>query len=158
MKFEKFIKRAGIHVLTLTDTESNKWAYNDGVMMIIPDGVNVTGTSTATIPERLTDEIYSSDVMEYEEDQAYLDRAELPADGKAKDIERIYKLGSDEIRVNNADWSLIESSDVTTIIYDDNGETIALAIYNRHGDVEGVIFADSIYLINKIKEENNNGN
>lgn len=155
MKFEKFIKRAGIHVLTLTDTECNKWAYNGGVMMIIPDGVNVTGTSTATIPEWLTDEIYSGDPVEYEDEQAHLDRAELPADGKAKDIERIYKLGRDEIRVNNADWSLIESSDITTIICDDNGETIALVIYNRHGDVEGVIFADSFYLTNEIKEGNN---
>lgn len=111
-------------------------------MMIIPYGVNVTGTSTATIPEWLTDEIYSCDPVEHEDEQAFLDRAELPAYGKAKDIERVYKLGRDEIRVNNADWSLIESSDITTIVCDNDGETIALVIYNRHGDVEGVIFAE----------------
>ena len=158
MKFEKFIKRAGKHVLTLTDTERNKWACNGRVMMIIPDGVNFTGTPTATIPEWLTDEIYSCDPVEYEDEQAFLDRAELPAYGKAKDIERIYKLGRDEIRVNNADWSLIESSDITTIICDNDGETIALVIYNRHGDVEGVIFAEDFNIYAKIEEENNNVN
>lgn len=157
MKFEKFIKRAGIHVLVLEDTEGNKWAYNGGVMMFIPDGVNVTGVVTANIPEWLTDEIYSGDPVEYEDERAHLDRAELPADGKAKDIERVYKLGRDEIHICNADWSLIETSNVTTIINDDNDEPIALVIYNGRGIVEGVIFTDNFNLINRIKEENNNG-
>lgn len=36
MKFEKFIKRAGINAVIVTDPDGRKWIYNDGVAMIIP--------------------------------------------------------------------------------------------------------------------------
>lgn len=138
MKYEKFIKRAGINGVIVTDSDNNKWIYNDGVAMIIPPiFVNNYGDAAYKIPTDIFSAIKGVDPETT--DRAELDRAEIPADGKASEITRIYADADFEFIVRNADWSLIERSDNVFIAIDDNDEPVALVIY--HGDkIAGAIF------------------
>lgn len=139
MKFEKFIKRAGINAVIVTDPDGDKWIYSDGVAMVIPPVfVNNYGDALYKIPADIFDAIDGID-PEYTDNAAELIRAEIPADGKAKEITRIYADADFEFCVCNADWSLIERSDRVFIAIDDNEEPAALGIYNGENLV-GVIF------------------
>jgi hypothetical protein len=138
MKFEKFIKRAGINAVIVTDPDGRKWIYNDGVAMIIPPCfVDNYGDAAYKIPADIFGAI--NDIDPDVTNPAELIRAEIPADGKAKEITRIYADGDFEFAVHNADWSLIERNDSTFIAIDDNDETAALAIYLGE-NIRGVIF------------------
>lgn len=138
MKFEKFIKRAGINAVIVTDPDGRKWIYNDGVAMIIPPCfVDNYGDAAYKIPADIFGAI--NDIDPDVTNPAELIRAEIPADGKAKEITRIYADGNFEFAVHNADWSLIERNDSTFIAIDDNDETAALAIYLGE-NIRGVIF------------------
>lgn len=138
MKFEKFIKRAGINAVIVTDPDGRKWIYNDGVAMIIPPCfVDNYGDAAYKIPADIFGAI--NDIDPDVVNTAELIRAEIPADGKAKEITRIYADGDFEFAVHNADWSLIERNDSTFIAVDDNDEAAALAIYFGE-NIRGVIF------------------
>lgn len=138
MKFEKFIKRAGINAVIVTDPDGRKWIYNDGVAMIIPPCfVDNYGDAVYKIPADIFGAI--NDIDPDVVNTAELIRAEIPADGKAKEITRIYADGDFEFAVHNADWSLIERNDSTFIAVDDNDEAAALAIYFGE-NIRGVIF------------------
>lgn len=138
MKFEKLIKRAGISAAIVTDVNNNKWIYDDGVAMIIPPFVvDKYGDATATFPESIIDGLHSIDPDTT--DPAELVRAEIPADGKAKEITRIYADADFEFDVSNPNWALIERYDTAYIAVDDDNNPVALAIYT--GDrIVGIIF------------------
>lgn len=139
MKFEKFIKRAGINAIIVTDPNNNKYIYSDGVAMLIPPVfVNNYGDAAYKIPADIFGAINDIDPAYYE-NRAELDRAEIPADGKAKEITRIYSDGDFEFIIRNADWSLIERSDRVFIAVDEANKPAALAIYRRD-NISGIIF------------------
>lgn len=138
MKFEKFIKRAGINAVIVTDPDGRKWIYNDGVAMIIPPCfVDNYGDAAYKIPADIFGAI--NDIDPDVTNPAELIRAEIPADGKAKEITRIYADGDFEFAVHNADWSLIERSDRVFIAVDDEEKPVALVIYNGE-KISGIIF------------------
>ena len=139
MKYEKFIKRAGINAVIIADPDGRKWIYNDGVAMLIPPVfMSNYGDALYKIPAGIFDAIDDID-YDYLENIAELNRAEIPADGKAKEITRIYTDGDFEFAVRNADWSLIERSDRVFIAVDEEDNPAALAIY--HGEkISGIIF------------------
>lgn len=149
MKYEKFIKRAGINGVIVTDPDGRKWIYNDGVAMIIPPVfVNNYGDAAYKIPADIFSAIKGVDPETT--DRAELDRAEIPADGKASEITRIYADADFEFIVCNADWSLIERSDNTFIASYDEDELDVLVIY--HGDyIEGIIFPIGFTIDNLVK-------
>lgn len=139
MKFEKFIKRAGINAVIVTDPDGDKWIYSGGVAMVIPEiFVNNYGDASYKIPADIFNAIDGID-PDYIENAAKLIRAEIPADGKAKEITRIYADADFEFAVCNADWSLIERGDNAFIAIDSNDEPAALVIYQGE-KIVGVIF------------------
>lgn len=151
MKFEKFIKRAGINAVIVTDPDGRKWIYNDGVAMIIPPCfVDNYGDAAYKIPADIFGAI--NDIDPDVTDPAVLTRAQLPADGKAKEIERVYTDADFDITIRNADWSLIERNDNTFIAVDDNDEAAALVIYLGE-NIRGVIFPIG-FSINDLDEIN----
>ncbi len=139
MKYEKFIKRAGINGVVVSDGSNRKYIYYNGVAMVIPpifaDNYNV---SSYKIPAGIFEAVGRID-PEYTENAAKLTLAEIPADGKAKEITRIYTDADFEFGVNNTNWSLIERNDNAFIALDDDEELVALAIFDR-GDLVGIIF------------------
>lgn len=161
MKFEKFLKRVGSRGMLLTEGLT-KWICDGNVAMIVPAGVNVAYSTTAEMPAEISE---GADITPIPENYgADLVQARLKPDGKAKDIKRIYgDVGGDNIAISNADWSLIETGDATSIMYDPNDDEniIGLIVYSDFGDdreVVGVIFAEDFNIYTKIREENNNGN
>lgn len=140
MKFEKFIKRAGINAVIVTDPDGDKWIYNEGVAMLIPPVIaNNYGDAAYKIPVDILAAINEIDTETT--DPAELIRAEIPADGKAKEITRIYANADFEFCVCNTDWALIERSDKVFIAIDSDNDInpVALAIYS--GDrIVGIIF------------------
>lgn len=139
MKFEKFIKRAGINAIIITDPDGRKWIYSGGVAMLIPPVfVNNYGDAIRKIPADIYDAIDDIDPAHYE-NMAELERAEISADGKVSDIIRIYVDTDFEFGVRNADWSLIERNDRVFIVVDAADKPVAIAIY--HGEkIVGIIF------------------
>lgn len=138
MKFEKFIKRAGINAVIVSDHNGTKWIYNDGVAMPIPEVVvNNYGDATAMLPRNVIDGL--RDINPEEGYFAELVRAEIPADGKTKEITRIYADNDFEFKIRNADWALIERSDIVDIVIDNNDEPVAIAVHNGR-NVIGIIF------------------
>lgn len=138
MKYEKFIKRAGINAVIVTDPANKKWIYSDGVAMIIPPVfVGNYGGAAYKIPADIFDAI--NDINPETTDRAELDRAEIPADGKAKEITRIYADADFEFTVRNADWSLIERGDDVFIAIDENNDPAALVIHEGE-KISGIIF------------------
>lgn len=139
MKYEKFIKRAGINAVIVTDPDGRKWIYNDGVAMIIPSVfMSNYGDALYKIPADMFDAINDIN-YDYLENIAELNRAEIPADGKVKEITRIYSDGEFEFTIRNADWSLIERSDRVFIAVDEVDKPAALVIY-RGDNISGIIF------------------
>ena len=139
MKYEKFIKRAGINAVIVTDPHGRKWIYNDGVVMVIPPVfLSNYGDALYEIPADIYNAVRDID-SDYPDNIAKLDRAEIPADGKAKEITRIYTDGDFEFTVRNADWSLIECSDRVFIAVDEADNPAALVIHEGE-KISGIIF------------------
>lgn len=116
MKFEKFLKGSGIHGSIIKRRNGDKWLVYNDVGMKVPAGVvNLLGDGTASDEVReMVEEIVTANPY----DTAELTLAYLPADGKASDIIRIYSTGFSETGIHNADYSLLEESDVNFAVLD----------------------------------------
>ena len=117
MKFEKFFKLVGTHGQEVK-TVNNRWLICGGVGMKIPTGVNTFGAEVD--PDDMFNAILSADI---EDDLLSLVRAEIPADGKATDIVRVFSTSfNDEVGISNAQYGLLEKHDrlVYLEIDDDN--------------------------------------
>lgn len=117
MKFDKFFKMAGTHG-QVVKTVNNRWLICGGVGMKIPAGVNTFGAEAD--PDDMFNAILSADI---EDDLLSLVRAEIPADGKATDIVRVFSTSfNDEVGISNAQYGLLEKHDrlVYLEIEDDN--------------------------------------
>ena len=110
MKFEKFLKSVGTHGQVYERENGDKWLICAGVGMKIPVGVcNLLGTGAVTDKVKmLVEGLIHADI----DDTVALSRAELPADGKASDIVRVFSDGLDlEVGICNAAFGLLEKSD-----------------------------------------------
>lgn len=112
MKFEKFLKRCGTHGQIVKRDNGDKWLICDGVGMLVPAGVETllgfgeVGEKTRRIVEAL---VYADT-----DDKVELSAAFIPADGKPKDIVRIFgdKDLDTDVGIRNEDYGLLEKSDV----------------------------------------------
>lgn len=147
MKFEKFLKGCGTHGQILTRKNGDRWLVCEGVGMKVPNGViNLLGSGeVGEKTKKILEAIVKADVDEYAE----LSRATLPPDGKASDIKRVFALPDIfedeylEVAISNADFGLLEKSDVNLSIVDiedETGrETNYLVILNHDMEVVGFI-------------------
>lgn len=112
MKFEKFLKSCGTHGFVVNRDNGDKWLVCGDVGMKVPTGVNcLLGAGGASEKARkILEVIVKADT----DDRVQLTAAYLPADGKASDIVRIFgdAYNDDEIGIRNADFGLLEKSDV----------------------------------------------
>lgn len=111
MKFEKFLKGCGTYGQILERENGDKWLVCCGVGMRVPVGVvNLLGTGA--VGEK-TKAIVEALIKADTDDKVVLQRATVPADGKAGDIVRVFGDGLDiEVGIFNADFGLLEKSDV----------------------------------------------
>jgi hypothetical protein len=110
MKFEKFLKSIGVHGHVYVRANGDKWLIGNGVGMMAPAGFKPFLGGT-TVPDK-TGEIVEAIVRSDCDEIVRLTRAELPADGKASDIVRVFASQYNEIKIYNCDFGLIEKSDV----------------------------------------------
>lgn len=116
MKFEKFLKNVGAHGQILKRDNGDRWLICAGVGIKIPVGVeNLLGSGE--VPEKikqLAEGLITADT----DDKVGLIRATISADGKASDIVRVFgdNLGFAEIGICNADFGLLEKSDVNLAV------------------------------------------
>jgi hypothetical protein len=110
MKFEKFLKSIGVHGHVYVRANGDKWLIGNGVGMMVPAGFKPFLGGT-TVPDK-TGEIVEAIVRSDCDEIVRLTRAELPADGKASDIVRVFASQYNEIKIYNCDFGLIEKSDV----------------------------------------------
>lgn len=134
MKFEKFFKMCGVHFCVL----KGGWIAYGNMIVKIPAVLRMQFTEhPATIPT------YAASVLgDYENEVdsvATVSEARLPSpEASAKDIRRVFKSVSGmKIEIPNNIFSLIESSDKTSISYDEEG-TKALIVTSGFGDNEEV--------------------
>lgn len=107
MKFEKFVKRVGVHGKIVRNGD-DAWLICNGVGMLVPDGVKPFGDVKE--PNDLIKAILKADI---EDDELSLFRASLPyADSKPAEIVRVFKTDlDDEIGIRNENFGLIEKDD-----------------------------------------------
>ena len=107
MKFEKFVKRVGVHGKIVRNGD-DAWLICNGVGMLVPDGVKPFGDVKE--PNDLIRAILKADI---EDDELSLFRASLPyADSKPAEIVRVFKTDlEDEIGIRNENFGLIEKDD-----------------------------------------------
>lgn len=107
MKFEKFVKRVGVHG-KIVRSGDEAWLICDGVGMLVPEGVKPFGDVNE--PNDLIKAILKADI---EDDELSLFRASLPyADSKPSEIVRVFKTElDDEIGIRNENFGLIEKND-----------------------------------------------
>ena len=107
MKFEKFVKRVGVHGKIVRNGD-DAWLICNGVGMLVPEGVKPFGDVKE--PNDLIKAILKADI---EDDELSLFRASLPyADSKPAEIVRVFKTDlEDEIGINNENFGLIEKND-----------------------------------------------
>lgn len=107
MKFEKFVKRVGVHGKIVRNGD-DAWLICNGVGMLVPDGVKPFGDVNE--PNDLIKAILKADI---EDDELSLFRASLPyADSKPAEIVRVFKTDlDDEIGIRNENFGLIEKDD-----------------------------------------------
>lgn len=107
MKFEKFVKRVGVHGKIVRNGD-DAWLICNGVGMLVPDGVKPFGDVNE--PNDLIKAILKADI---EDDELSLFRASLPyADSKPAEIVRVFKTDlDDEIGIRNENFGLIEKND-----------------------------------------------
>lgn len=133
MKFEKFVKRVGVHGKIVRNGD-DAWLICNGVGMLVPDGVKPFGDVKE--PNDLIKAILKADI---EDDELSLFRASLPyADSKPAEIVRVFKTDlDDEIGISNENFGLIEKND--RLVYleietsEDNVEKFIL-VTDRVGD------------------------
>lgn len=107
MKFEKFVKRVGVHGKIIRNGD-DAWLICNGVGMLVPEGVKPFGDVKE--PNDLIKAILKADI---EDDELSLFRASLPyADSKPAEIVRVFKTDlDDEIGIRNENFGLIEKDD-----------------------------------------------
>lgn len=107
MKFEKFVKRVGVHGKIVRNGDE-AWLICNGVDMLVPEGVKPFGDVNE--PNDLIKAILKADI---EDDELSLFRASLPyADSKPSEIVRVFKTElDDEIGIRNENFGLIEKND-----------------------------------------------
>lgn len=107
MKFEKFVKRVGVHGKIVRNGDE-AWLICNGVGMLVPEGVKPFGDVNE--PNDLIRAILKADI---EDDELSLFRASLPyADSKPSEIVRVFKTElDDEIGIRNENFGLIEKND-----------------------------------------------
>lgn len=107
MKFEKFVKRVGVHGKIVRNGDE-AWLICNGVGMLVPEGVKPFGDISE--PNDLIKAILKADI---EDDELSLFRASLPyADSKPSEIVRVFKTElDDEIGIRNENFGLIEKND-----------------------------------------------
>ena len=107
MKFEKFVKRVGVHGKIVRNGDE-AWLICNGVGMLVPEGVKPFGDVNE--PNDLIKAILKADI---EDDELSLFRASLPyADSKPSEIVRVFKTElDDEIGIRNENFGLIEKND-----------------------------------------------
>lgn len=107
MKFEKFVKRVGVHGKIVRNGD-DAWLICNGVGMLVPEGVKPFGDVKE--PNDLIRAILKADI---EDDELSLFRASLPyADSKPAEIVRVFKTNlDDEIGIRNENFGLIEKDD-----------------------------------------------
>lgn len=133
MKFEKFVKRVGVHGKIVRNGD-DAWLICNGVGMLVPEGVKPFGDVKE--PNDLIKDILKADI---EDDELSLFRASLPyADSKPAEIVRVFKTDlEDEIGISNENFGLIEKDD--RLVYleietsEDNVEKFIL-VTDRVGD------------------------
>lgn len=133
MKFEKFVKRVGVHGKIIRNGD-DAWLICNGVGMLVPEGVKPFGDVKE--PNDLIKAILKADI---EDDELSLFRASLPyADSKPAEIVRVFKTDlDDEIGIRNENFGLIEKDD--RLVYleietsEDNVEKFIL-VTDRVGD------------------------
>lgn len=141
MKFEKFLKSCGTHGQIVKRENGDKWLVCGGVGMRVPVGVvNLLGAGE--VGEK-TREIIEAIVTADTDEKIQLTEATLPADGKASDIVRVFSDGYNRVRIRNADFGLLERSDVVLayleIEDDDFNVTRYLLVLDPAEDVIGFI-------------------
>lgn len=107
MKFEKFVKRVGVHGKIVRNGDE-AWLICNGVGMLVPEGVKPFGDVNE--PNDLIKAILKANI---EDDELSLFRASLPyADSKPSEIVRVFKTElDDEIGIRNENFGLIEKND-----------------------------------------------
>jgi hypothetical protein len=144
MKFEKFLKQTGTHGQIFTRENGDKWLVCGGVGMEIPVGAeNFFGSNE--VPEKVA-KVINGLIHADVDDKVTLTRATVSADGKAKDIVRIFSDGLDiEVGIFNADFGLLEKSDynLAEVEIEDSGDDFLngkyLVILDAGDDVIGFI-------------------
>jgi hypothetical protein len=140
MKFEKFFKSIGVHGYVYVRANGDKWLIGNGVGMIVPAGFKPFLGGT-TVPGK-TGEVVEAIVRADCDEILKLTKAELPADGKAADIKRVFTTpGLDEVKIYNCDFGLLEKADVNLAyleIEDDDLNTLTYMVV-FDGSQESVI-------------------
>lgn len=120
MKFEKYVKQLASTGTIYERENGERWLASPSVYMLIPA---LTRSVTATGINKIPPEIEKIINMVGNTGYAHLRRAVMPyPDGKIADCLRIYETDNGEfsITISNDDWSLIDKSDVTEILYSYN--------------------------------------
>lgn len=139
MKFEKFVKRIGVHGKIVKDGDK-PWLICNGVGMLVPEGVKPFGNVDE--PTSLMRMILNADI---DDDELMLSRASLPyADSKPADIVRVFKTeAGEEIGISNENFGLIEKDDrlvyLEVEISDDNVEKFILVTDRMSNTTVGFI-------------------
>lgn len=157
MKFEKFLKMTAGKGVIVDRGDGEKWLLFDGVLMRIPDGVNIIA------PLRMDEPRFVTHVFEEYDDEnistAELTNAILPTpDASASKVIRIFT-DSDggEIGVINKFFGIIERDNDVVTVYDDDYSTdkpaalLILTGYGENEEIAGMIFDDD-YFSAKINE------
>lgn len=130
MKFEKFVKTlASTGVIYERGIFKERWLASQTCYMMVPLGTrSVTAQGIFEMPKNIDAMIDSVGNTE----PAQLRKAIMPyADGKIKDCIRIFANDATDVHIaiSNDDWSLIEKSDYTEILYEyEDGKPVAKAL------------------------------
>lgn len=157
MKFEKFLKMTAGHGVIVDREDGGKWLLFDGVLMRIPEGVNIIAALRMDEPQFISDifEEYDNENIS----DAELTNAILPTpDASASKIIRVFNDGDGgEIGIANKYFGIIEKSNVLVTVYDEDynpdspAALVALTGYGDNEKIEGMIFDDE-YFRDKINE------
>ena len=159
MKFEKFVKLAGIRGTVLTSEKFGKFLQCGMVMVRIPEGANVVASFARKMPEW-----YEEILNDVEDDCTYkaeLTGAELPApDASPAQILRIFTDScGGQVAIDNKAFAIIEKSDKVFICpdtCDDSKSAAALAVCYGFGDnaeIAGIVFSENYF--RKMNEKEN---
>lgn len=157
MKFEKFLKMTAGKGVIVEYADGEKWLLFDGVLVKIPDGMNVIAALRMDEPQfvkHIFDEYDDENISTAELTNAILPEPDAPA----SKIVRIWKdADGGEIGIENKYFGIIEKYNSIMTVYDneyDPDTPAALLILTGYGDneeIEGIIF-DKDYLTIKINE------